>query len=145
MRHGRRGGCAAGYRFLSVLFLVLAVGSTRAAPQRDWDQCDSEKATPDVIIAACSRIIAAGKEKPDDLAAAYSNRAAQWHKKKEYDRAIADVNGAIRLKPTEAALYSDRADTWCSAFAVDHRAGSDGSGDRTPPHLGAVVVRPGGR
>ena len=46
------------------------------------------------------------------LAEAYHGRGAAWHAKREYDRAIADYDQAIRLDPDRALVYYDRGVTW---------------------------------
>ena len=52
--------------------------------------------------------------KPEDLTAvtAYINRGNAWNSKGEYDRAIAEYDQALRLKPDFAAVYNDRAYAW---------------------------------
>lgn len=42
------------------------------------------------------------------LARAYSNRAAAWQGKGEYDKAIADCDKAIKIDPKNALLYENR-------------------------------------
>ena len=52
---------------------------------------------------------------PDDtknIAMAYSNRGNAWNDKREYDKAIADCNEAIRLSPKYASAYSNRGNAW---------------------------------
>ena len=43
---------------------------------------------------------------------AYLNRGDAWRDKKEYDKAIADYNEAIRLDPKDAVAYFNRGDAW---------------------------------
>ena len=46
------------------------------------------------------------------LAEAYRERGVDWHAKREYDRAIADYNEAIRLDPDLAWVYYYRGVDW---------------------------------
>ena len=42
----------------------------------------------------------------------YFNRGAYWQHKKDYDKAIADYNQAIRLDPMYAPVYVNRGAAW---------------------------------
>ena len=46
---------------------------------------------------------------PSGAAYCYSNRATQYERLTEYDKALADYNSAIALEPENAARYSTRA------------------------------------
>jgi tetratricopeptide (TPR) repeat protein len=43
---------------------------------------------------------------------AYQNRAFAWNGKKDYDRAIADCDQAIRLNPNDALAFQNRGCAW---------------------------------
>ena len=43
---------------------------------------------------------------------AYLNRGNAWYAKKEYDKAIADYDEAIRLDPKHAMAYNSRGNAW---------------------------------
>jgi tetratricopeptide (TPR) repeat protein len=51
-----------------------------------------------------------GRDKSDRHA--YASRAVAWHILKQYDRALADHNEAIRLDPRNAEAIQNRASTW---------------------------------
>jgi tetratricopeptide (TPR) repeat protein len=69
----------------------------------DKDTC--AKAAGDERIAACTRVIAAGR---GNLAWAYNNRGLAYRAKGDNDRAIADYDAAIRLDPKDAHAYNNR-------------------------------------
>ncbi|MGZ3412712.1 MAG: tetratricopeptide repeat protein, partial [Isosphaeraceae bacterium] len=43
---------------------------------------------------------------------AYNARGAIWHIKREYDKAIADYDEAIRIDPKHARAYNNRGLAW---------------------------------
>ena len=52
-------------------------------------------------------------------ACAYHNRGYAWYGKKEYDKAIADYNEAIRLDPKDAMAYYNRGCAWSGKKEYD--------------------------
>jgi len=93
---------------LPVLVALAAWPGTAAAD--DWETCD--KQSGDVAIEACSRAIASGRYKGNDLGVLYNNRGVEISSKGDRDRAIADYDQAIRLHPKYAYAYSNRGDAW---------------------------------
>src|ERR1700684_3655002 len=94
---------SADWRFWSVLFAVLTFSYYSIAA----DQCDSPQ-DPAAAILDCTRSINSGKWKGHQLAAYYSNRAAAYHEQGDRDRAMADLNEAIRLDPKLAMAFNHR-------------------------------------
>src|SRR5215475_14574047 len=95
-------------RFCSILTGVLLAGASALAqtPQeRGW--CEGEDAvTVDQRIDGCSAVIKAARDKGDKLAEAFNNRGAGYRLKGDYDRAIADYNQAIKLKPSAEGYFN---------------------------------------
>jgi lipoprotein NlpI len=146
-------------RYLGVLVgavLVLGLaGPTLAASNRAWADCEADD--PDRIIAGCTRIIKGHGETKKDRATAYANRGMAYSDNGDFDRAIDDLNEAIRLAPkfgwafyyrgtayddngdfdqaiadlTEAIrLDPKNADDGCASCAFDGRARAyEGKGD----------------
>src|SRR5580698_3420381 len=92
-----------GWRFWSALFAAMISLSYSAAA----DPCDSPQ-DPAAAIIDCTQSINSGKWKGRYLAAFYSNRAAAYHEQGDIDRAIADLNEAIRLDPKLAMALNNR-------------------------------------
>jgi tetratricopeptide (TPR) repeat protein len=82
------------WRFGSALFAAMIFLNYSAAA----DPCDSPQ-DPAAAIIDCTQSINSGKWKGHYLAAFYSNRAAAYHAQRDNERAIADLNEAIRLDP----------------------------------------------
>jgi tetratricopeptide (TPR) repeat protein len=61
-------------------------------PGIDWDQ----------QIKSCTALIESGEELKENVAIAFYNRALAYENKKDYARAIADYDEAIRLNPNDA-------------------------------------------
>jgi tetratricopeptide (TPR) repeat protein len=64
--------------------------------------------SPDVVIGACTAIIQSGQESTEDLARAFSNRGDAYNNKREYDRAIQEIDQAISLDPNLAPAFNHR-------------------------------------
>ncbi len=94
------------YWLFAYLAVVALAGLTTVAAADDWDTCG--KQSGDVAIAACSRAIASGKFRGEELAAIYVSRGVEYKNKHGLDRAIADYDQAIRLDPKNASWYFHR-------------------------------------
>jgi lipoprotein NlpI len=73
----------------------------------DQSSCDSPQ-DPEAAIIDCTQSINSGKWKAHYLAAFYNNRAAAYRAKGDNDRAMADLNEAIRLNPKLAMAFNNR-------------------------------------
>ena len=72
---------------------------------RNWCYTDS---TDDESLLGCDAVIAAEREPPQGLAAAYFNRGKSYEYKNEPKRAIEDYGQAIRLMPTAYPAFYAR-------------------------------------
>src|SRR5260370_28220892 len=104
----------------AVIVAVLLVG-TAAAQSRDddWAWCKDFRSNPDPIIEACTAIIQAGQEPAKGLALAFTSRGTAFGRKREYDRAIQDLNQAITLDPNSALAFSNRGTAYNSKREYD--------------------------
>src|SRR5437588_1597212 len=99
------------YRFVT---LCAAAGALIVpAPGRAQtyiDQCNEQgkRFSIEARIDGCTATIKSGKSSGKDLAAAYGNRGHAYTDKKDYDRAIADFNEAIKLAPKFASAFTNR-------------------------------------
>jgi len=98
-----------------VLAGILLLGAG-AAPLA-WGQVSNETrhlcsqidtAGPDAAIAACTAVIQANVDTPDNLALAYYDRGNGHNYKREYALAAADYTKAIGLKPDYEQAYCNR-------------------------------------
>src|SRR5262249_52507063 len=92
-------------------FSLVAMLAEPASAQssKEWNQCTGrEGPAPDVIIQGCTAVIQGNQNTPTELAAAYNNRGVAYRYKGENDRALQDLNEAIRLKPDAPDHYNNR-------------------------------------
>ncbi len=96
-------------RALAMVFVAALAFATAAlaASSKDWSDCEGDNF--DRAIAACSKIIAQGKETAIKSALAYSNRGRAYVEKADYDHAIADLDEALRIDPKPSTPYYNRA------------------------------------
>src|SRR5277367_6015472 len=104
---------------LAVLAMVtFLLAGTAAAQDRngEWDRCtlydEHDKlragASLDLVIDTCTAIIQLGQETTKGLSAAFANRGYAYRHKREYDRAIQDLDQAIKLDANNALAFNDR-------------------------------------
>jgi tetratricopeptide (TPR) repeat protein len=108
-------------RLPSIIGLVL-IGLAAAAPaaaqtrQEQWDRCGDkvDKYPIDVQIAGCTALITSGTETPHDLSVAYMDRGITYNRKKDYTRALADYDEALRHDPAAqtANIHHGRGDAY---------------------------------
>src|SRR4051794_32316554 len=95
----------------SLLAIAFALALPVAAQAEDgpaWQVCVGASTTPDGRVAACSAVIDSKTETGKRLAGAYCNRGEALTEKGEFDRALADLDEAIRLDPDYACPHSNR-------------------------------------
>jgi tetratricopeptide (TPR) repeat protein len=84
----------------------------------DAKTCQDE--TGDAAIAACTRIIESGEMTGGDQAVNYHNRGEVYQIKREFGRARADHNEALRLDPKYAEAFVGRGLTYQAEGDYDH-------------------------
>ena len=88
------------------VWLMMATFA-QAAIDKAWDDCSSD--VPDQMITGCTMVLEGGiKESTGNRAVAFYNRGLAYLDKDDYDRAIADLSEAIRLKRDYAEAFNDR-------------------------------------
>jgi tetratricopeptide (TPR) repeat protein len=95
-------------RMFCVLASVLGSGPLLALSE-DWSVCKLEDGDRGKIIAACGRIAGDKRSAPRERAIALNNRGNAYQMNKDYARAIADYDAALRLDASLARTYLNRA------------------------------------
>src|ERR1700759_718818 len=88
------------------LLLMWAPCAALAQSDRDWKLCEAEDA--DAALPACTRLIETGKLDDSKRAIAHDNRGVAYWRKRDFNRAIADYDEAIRIDPQSARAYMRR-------------------------------------
>jgi Tetratricopeptide repeat len=92
-------GRAACFILLVMVITPLAFqANTQTQKENDLDVC-KDSGDPQRRIAACSSIIAAAKRSDIQVADIFMRRASAYFDKGDYDKAIADYDSALQLKP----------------------------------------------
>jgi len=106
----RTGGPATPVKIaIAVSLLSLAAGGALAQRSQAWTRCAGGKGiSPDGQISGCTAIIQSGRENPQDLARAFSNRGTAYFGKGDYRRAIQDYSQVINLEPDNATALDNR-------------------------------------
>ena len=68
----------------------------------------TDGATSQLVIRGCSGLIADSTASDADLSVAHYNRAIQFRKIGQYDRAVEDYDRALALQPDDAGTYDNR-------------------------------------
>lgn len=103
---------------------MLSAWALATAAQSDAERCAAASGNPDASIQHCTRAIESGQYSGEALAKLHYNRGIEWAAKRDYDRAIADYDTAIRLSPKFANAYYNRGHAWAGKGDSD-RAISD--------------------
>ena len=121
-------------KHLSVLGDALADEVRRAMPYLMGEEsCGSDEVDADGRISDCTRAIASGKLTGETLARAFKTRAAAWRSKRDPDRAIADLNEAIRLDAGYALAFDTRGNAWYDKRDFDRAIADYGEAIRLNP------------
>jgi lipoprotein NlpI len=93
----------------ALLFVLMHItGFCGAATAQNVDQRLCLAPDPDLSISRCTAMIQSGRETQQNLAVVFSDRGIAYARKGQYDRAIEDLDQAIRLNPNYAAAFSNR-------------------------------------
>jgi tetratricopeptide (TPR) repeat protein len=98
----------------TILLVAMTGALISIAAADDRLDCYGRKAAVDARIAACSRLIASGTVKGQNLANTFGWRGMAWGDKGQFDRAIADYDQALTLMPTNVTLHNERGFAWLS-------------------------------
>jgi tetratricopeptide (TPR) repeat protein len=92
--------------------VVLAGSALAQSRTENWNECASRTGDRDLAIGACTAIIRSGQETTDNLARAFTNRAAAYLDKGQGGQAIDDLSQAIQLEPSYVPALKLRGDLY---------------------------------
>jgi tetratricopeptide (TPR) repeat protein len=100
------------FALATLIFLMIAAES-KAGPNEDFQQCIfPDVSQPGRVIAACTRLINSRGDDANARAMVYLSRGNMFRRRHEYDRALADYNESLRLRPDYAPAYTSRGNAW---------------------------------
>lgn len=87
--------------------LALAPRSEAQTFEQQWERCENtgNRYEPDLQLDGCTAVIQSGREGPRNTAIAYYNRGNAFFTLRDYARAAADYEQAVRLDPDYAGAY----------------------------------------
>jgi len=130
----------------AVLLAAILTGTSpgRAAAEtvaRLWAQCQSDD--DDRLIRGCSAVIRLDRDTPERLALAFANRGRAWSEKGEYDRAIRDLDNAVRLAPNFAEAFNYRGVANVSQGQYEHAIQDFDQAVRLDPNYAIAIYNRG--
>ncbi len=91
-----------------IVGLLLAAMPAEAQSYRQFSQWCFGQSTDAETIQGCDAVIRWARETPRDAAAAFYNRGMAYRNQRKLDRAIADYDEALKLKPGFADAWNER-------------------------------------
>jgi hypothetical protein len=88
-----------GTLMLGAALCLSAPPAAHAEDEQSWQACIANASASSDRVNACSSVIDAKVETGRKLAAAYCNRGEGLIERLEFDRALADLDEAIRIDP----------------------------------------------
>jgi lipoprotein NlpI len=95
-----------------VLLVLVFSASAMSAQSRDDNRARCSDDDADITIGGCTALIQSGQETTENLPFVFFNRGHAYDDKGQYDRAIADYDQAIRLKPDADEAFNNRGFTY---------------------------------
>ncbi len=120
---------------LAVLLLVAWTGTVQADFSEEVRRCDIGGGHPDIRIISCTRNIESGRFTGQNLAVAFTNRGLAHKSKGQWDRAIADYDEAIRLKPDFVFAFNNRGNAYYYKGQLDRAIADFSNAIRLNPGL----------
>ena len=120
---------------LAVLLLVAWTGTAQADFTMEIQRCNFGGGHPDIQIISCTRNIESGRFTGQNLAVAFTNRGLAYKKKGQWDKAIADYDEAIRLKPDFVFAFNNRGNAYYYKGQFDRAIADFNNAIRLKPDL----------
>ena len=105
---------------MGLLLLGAALAQPASAQNSPaFDTCVGRTTPPDQRVAACTDVIDGKAEAGKKLTAAYCNRGHGYTEKRDLDRALADLDEALRLDPVYPCALSNRGRVYAFKHDLD--------------------------
>lgn len=121
---------------ISVIIAVAAILAAELpthAESQNWAWCDGNADSVDLTIRGCTAVIRSGNDSRQNLAIAFANRGMAYSQTKEFDRALADCDQAIRLTRKRAAGYMCSGVVYQDKGNIDHAIAAYAKAIRVEP------------
>ena len=128
----------------AIVLVVLAGSAQGQSSSPAWIRCAGGKGiSTDGQIAGCTIVIQSGRQSPQNLAKAFSNRGTAFFTKGDYRRAIQDGTAqVINLDPSNATALDNRCWTRATLGLVDEPLQDcDQSLKLRPNHASTLATR----
>jgi tetratricopeptide (TPR) repeat protein len=131
---------AIGLAFAALIMLAGSMWAASPAAAQDTEIC---RGHTDKALAACTRVIVGRNSSREQVGDAYINRGQHHYEQKDYDKAIADFNRAIPLKPRWLAMaYGNRGNAYYAKGEDDKAIDSyDKAIELEPKYTAAFTAR----
>ncbi len=131
---------------VGAVVLTLIVAGATSAPaqteqQKDW--CFKHGFSSEQVIQGCTAVLQASQTSPDRRAQAHLNRGRIYFERGDFDRALAEADQAIRLKPDYAGAYAARCALHRARRAYDRAIADCDQAIRLNPQEGLALANRG--
>ena len=128
----------------AALTAVVVHPAAKAATMQDRNICIGDQtADPDAFLAACTAYIEAPPTHPEDLYLALNNRSSAWRHNGDIDRAMKDLDEAIRIKPANLIAYINRGNVFAKTGDLDHALADFDSALKINPYVSVTLYSRG--
>jgi len=129
---------------LGALFVVPVSGSEQTSHlnhDENWTRCQDNN--PELSLAGCTAMIESSTESAANRASAFDRRGADYVGKGEYDKALADFDAAIRLKPDSFLIFDHRGNAYLDKGEYDKAIADFDAAIRLKPDYTRAFMRRG--
>src|SRR5262245_17112187 len=110
--------------FVTALVALFTTGVAHLHAVQDADSCHlSATSQPAAAVERCTAAIDSGQLPSDELGAAFSDRCAAYYGLRRWDKAAADCDAAIRLRPRDAEAFGRRGTVYGATNDYEHALG----------------------
>jgi tetratricopeptide (TPR) repeat protein len=133
-----RNSCALAF----VLLQIVSFSGVAVAQTPDAQRCFSHD--PEVAIDGCTAMLQSGHDTQEYITRAFSNRGGAYLRKREYDRAIQDLDQAVRRDPNYAPAFQSRGTAYSLKGEYERAIGDFNQAIRLDPKSATSFYARGG-